>query len=230
MANSVALIPVRAADALNENGKLQMVGDISLLERTIGTALAAKQVGRVVVSTDDEAVAKHAIKFGAEAPFIRPSELSGPDVQLPQVLNYSLNQLEAESSSEPIDTVVLMEISHPFRSAELIDQMLLTLVDENLDSVFTVLEVRSNLWSYDAEGNLHRVNEDDVYQTRAKKNPLFKEMLGLVTVTKRQYVTDDSFLGKNIAVAPVHYLESQIDWRDPAGKLIANQIILANEK
>lgn len=56
---------------------LQEIGGLPLVAHSILIAKQLSEVERVVVSTDDEEIARVSEKYGAEVPFLRPSEISG---------------------------------------------------------------------------------------------------------------------------------------------------------
>ena len=47
-----------------------------LVAWSIESAKKINKISRIIVSTDSEEIAEVALKFGAEIPFLRPSELS----------------------------------------------------------------------------------------------------------------------------------------------------------
>ena len=53
-----------------------------------------KDLTFIFVSTDNEDTAQIARDVGVKSPFIRPPELSLPSVGLPEVLKFSLNEIE----------------------------------------------------------------------------------------------------------------------------------------
>ena len=58
------------------NKNLRQVGGMSLIQRSVLQALEMKDISRVFCSTDSEAIANEAQKFGAEVPWLRPDELA----------------------------------------------------------------------------------------------------------------------------------------------------------
>lgn len=73
----IALIPARAGSKGVSNKNIRDLGGYPLIAWSIMAAKKSKLIDRVIVSTDSEEYAKLAIQFGAEAPFLRPSEISG---------------------------------------------------------------------------------------------------------------------------------------------------------
>lgn len=79
---------------------------------TIEVALNLPGIDRLVVSTEDEEIAKVAVQFGAEVPFIRPADLAGDAVP---GLAPVLHALEALPG---FDRVLLLQPTSPLRSRE----------------------------------------------------------------------------------------------------------------
>src|SRR4029453_18018832 len=138
----LALIPVRGRD-LVKSGGMPLLGDRPLMAYTVDAARHARTVGRVVVSTDSEDVQRLALSLGAEAPFLRPAELSAPGTPLEAALRHAVLTLESDGSYRA-QIVVRLEISHPFRDVGLIDRVVRTLVEQDLDTVFTEYEDHHN--------------------------------------------------------------------------------------
>ena len=72
------LIPARGGSKGLPGKNIRPLLGKPLIAWTIETALKAaeRSPGRVVVSTDDEAIADVARSYGAEVPFMRPKELA----------------------------------------------------------------------------------------------------------------------------------------------------------
>lgn len=72
----VAIIPARSGSKSIKDKNLANLGGYPLLAYSIVAAKLSKRVGRVLLSTDSERYAELGRRFGAEAPFLRPPELS----------------------------------------------------------------------------------------------------------------------------------------------------------
>jgi N-acylneuraminate cytidylyltransferase len=120
-------------------------------------------IERVIVSTDSSEYAKMAIDLGAEAPFLRPPEISGdrsPDIDF--VLN-ALNWL-ATQGVEP-DFLVHIRPTTPFRDPELIDEAVRKFVGTKmataLRSVHEMSESAYKTFEIAPSGQLKRLGADD---------------------------------------------------------------------
>ena len=72
----IAIIPARGGSKGVPGKNIKELDGKPLIAYTIEAALGAKGVDRVIVTTDDEAIADVARKYGAEVPFMRPDCLA----------------------------------------------------------------------------------------------------------------------------------------------------------
>ena len=73
MSDVTAMIPARGGSRGIPRKNLAELAGKPLIAHTIEAALASRRVDRVMVSTEDEAIAETARRYGAEVPFRRPS-------------------------------------------------------------------------------------------------------------------------------------------------------------
>jgi CMP-N-acetylneuraminic acid synthetase len=180
-------------------------------------------VDRIVVSTDDARVAEAARELGADVPFIRPKALVARDVPLAKVLQHAVKCLDNDDTPA-VDLVALLEITHPVRPAGLIDKVIEVVLRESLDSAFAAREERHAFWTFDEAGNLTRVRPRDEIP-RSELQPLYKEMGGLVTVIRADFVRRGERLGERVGVVPVRDLSSLVDLHDEDGLLLAERLL-----
>jgi CMP-N-acetylneuraminic acid synthetase len=89
-----------------------------LIAYTIAAALQSEVFAAVAVSTDSERYADIARHYGAEVPFLRPSDFAGefsPDIEW---VEYTLKRLQSEGRS--FDCFSILRPTSPFRQAETI--------------------------------------------------------------------------------------------------------------
>jgi len=209
----VAIIPVR--------GSSIKVGKKNLLEYTLRIALGSKLIKRVVVSTDNEETAKLAKNIGAFAPFIRPSNLSEDYVDVGDVLSYSLDQIEKKYGVP--DLVVLMEETYPFRTANLIDEMIVQLVHDGLDSLVAVKTESRGIW-LDTEGVLEELLEGFM-PSSLKKSQALVGLMGLGYVTRPMFIRSSNLYGNRLGVYKINDPFAPIQVRDPIGVMIAEKFL-----
>jgi N-acylneuraminate cytidylyltransferase len=127
-----------------------------LIAYSIAAGLQSKLVNRVICSTDSEEIADVARKYGAEIPFMRPSELAqdhSPDI------DFFLHTIEtlAATGYRP-DIIVQLRPTDPIRKPGLVDEAVQMLID-NLDahSVRTITEPGYSpykMWTVNSSGTL----------------------------------------------------------------------------
>lgn len=119
MSNVVALIGARAGSKGVPHKNIKLLGGRSLLAWSIAACLRSPSIDRVIVSTDSADYAALATKLGAEAPFLRPAEISGDRSTDYDFIVHALDWLAAEGQ-EP-DYLVHIRPTTPLRDPALID-------------------------------------------------------------------------------------------------------------
>ena len=77
MSSVVAIIPARSGSKGVKDKNIKNLHGHSLLEWSINAAKRSQLIDRVFISTDSPEYAKKAEEYGAEAPFLRPDDISG---------------------------------------------------------------------------------------------------------------------------------------------------------
>jgi len=117
-ARILVIITARGGSKGVPRKNIRPLGGRPLIAWTIETALAIKDhVARVVVSTDDAEIAAISRTYGAEVPFLRPAELAQDTTKSLPVLQHAVQAIEQQDGS-PVDWVLLLQPTTPFRSAE----------------------------------------------------------------------------------------------------------------
>ena len=169
-AAALALIPARGGSKGIPGKNLQEVEGVSLVGRSVQAALASNRVSRVVVSTDDDAIAAAARSHGAEV-VRRPEHLSGDTASSESALLHALEQLSMDGPLPP--QLVFLQCTSPFTSGEQIDQVLAALDAPAVNSSFAVAAWHGFLWRGDGRG----INHDPLLprQRRQDLEPAYLE-------------------------------------------------------
>lgn len=215
----LAIIPVRGKDA-EVDGKPVLLANRPLISYTIETALNSPIVNRTVVTTDSPSTRELAISLGAEAPFIRPAELAEPGVSLDQVLQHCARWLAEEEDYRP-SAVMSLETSHPIRPDGLLDQVAGSLVEQRLDTVFTVYEEHHAFWGVDEYGELSPIGEEET-KPRALRRPMYREIAGLALVCRSEVLLHQGRrFGERVGIIPLREAYALVDTQDPEGLELA---------
>lgn len=135
----LVVIPARAGSKRLPRKNIKELGGIPLLAYRIRSALHSTCVSRVIVSTDDDDIARLSEKFGAEVLFKRPAELASDVARSSEVLTHSLNWIE-EHEHQTYEAVLLAEPTTPFVRVEHIDQAYVTLRKKKASLILGVTE------------------------------------------------------------------------------------------
>jgi len=91
--NAIAIIPARGGSKRIPKKNIKDFFGKPLISYSIEVALSSKLFEKVVVSTDDEEIARIAKEYGAEVPFLRPKELSDDFTGTGDVVEHAINEL-----------------------------------------------------------------------------------------------------------------------------------------
>jgi CMP-N-acetylneuraminic acid synthetase len=135
----LGIIPARGGSKGLYGKNLQWLAGRPLLEYTARAARASRRLSRVVLSTDDQAIADAGRTLGLDVPFLRPADLSADDTPMLPVMQHAVQALARAGFAA--DVAVLLQPTSPLRRAEHIDSAVDLLVSSGADSVVSVLEV-----------------------------------------------------------------------------------------
>lgn len=110
---------------------------IPLIAYTIAEARLSKFITRYIVSTDDEEIRQVAIKWGADAPFLRPAEFSTDTASSAGALKHAVEWVENEEGVK-YDYVIELMCTNPMKTVEDIDAVIEKLITTKADSVIAV--------------------------------------------------------------------------------------------
>jgi len=156
MNNIIALIPARSGSKGVPNKNIRHIDGIPLIAYSIAAALKSTLVDRVIVSTDSEEYAELAISYGAEAPFIRPKDISGDLATDVEFFKHVIDWLQENENFVP-EYFVHLRPTTPFRDPKILDKA----IEEFVGSGYSALR------------SCHKMSESS-YKTFEVENDIFK--------------------------------------------------------
>ncbi|WP_337996582.1 acylneuraminate cytidylyltransferase family protein [Oleispirillum naphthae] len=145
-----------------------------LLAHAVDVAKAVPGIARVVVSTDDPAIAEAARAAGAEVPFLRPAELASDTA--PEWLAWQHAIRALRETGDPVDVFLSLPATSPLRRPVDVACCLDTLADGDADMVITVREAERNPYfnmvRKEKDGSV-RLAVEGVYHRRQDAPPIF---------------------------------------------------------
>ncbi|WP_022889845.1 acylneuraminate cytidylyltransferase [Agromyces italicus] len=171
---AVAIIPARGGSKGLPGKNLMRLGGVSLVGRAIAAAHAARSVGAVVVTTDDDEIARVARAAGATV-VDRPAELAGDTASSESALLHALDELEEAHGPLPAVTLFVQATS-PFIDPSDLDAAVARVVSHEADSVFAAVESHAFVWRAAGDGSVFGANHDAaVRRRRQEREPEFRE-------------------------------------------------------
>jgi hypothetical protein len=164
----IALIPARGGSKGLPNKNIKILNGKPLIAYTIEAALQAKEISRVIVSTDYENIKEVALEYGAEVPFLRPDSLATDSSSSLDVFRYTINRLEEEENIV-IDNFVVLQPTSPLRTSKHIDEAISLFREKKAKAVVSYCkEYHSIFWhkKVDKQGKIVNLFEGDFSKNR----------------------------------------------------------------
>lgn len=186
LGKTLAIIPAKGASKRLPRKNLRLLGGRSLLDWTVSTALATTVFDRVIVSTEDDVIAKEAKHLGAEVPFMRPQHLAVDPAGVVDVCLHTLERLEVDEG-QTFETLVVLLPSSPFRSVGDIQEALNCYLKSGANFLMSVTKFEHSPLSsliLDRDGFLQPLHPDWIHRlgAKAKEVPNLVRCNGAVTV------------------------------------------------
>jgi CMP-N,N'-diacetyllegionaminic acid synthase len=141
----IAFIPARGGSKGVPKKNIKGLSGKPLIAWSIEQALNSELIDRVIVSTDCPEIAKVAIDYGAEIPFLRPEHLSNDTATTESSMLHCCEYL-ADKNELP-ELFILVQCTSPIRSNDVFDLAINDFRSKNLDSLLTVSESHRFTWT-----------------------------------------------------------------------------------
>lgn len=133
---NIAIIPARGGSKRIPRKNIRQFGGKPVIAWPIEAAIKADLFDRIIVSTDDSEIKEVAVKYGAEAPFIRPPELSDDHAITNDVIKHTIRWLIEHG--QKADFICCLYATTPFIQASYIREGHDRLLSSNKDYAFSV--------------------------------------------------------------------------------------------
>ena len=212
----LAVIPARGGSKSIPRKNIKLLAGRPLLAWTIEAARAAQLVDRVVVSTDDAAIATVATAYGAEV-IARPAELATDTASSESALLHALDYLQESESYRP-EVVAFLQCTAPLITPADVDGTVRLVCQEGYDSAVTMAPFHYFLWRDAGDGQMMGVNHEATRRLRRQdREPEYQEV-GAVYAMRAAGLEEHRFrffgrIGKHlISPARAFELDEPGDW------------------
>ena len=219
----LALIPARGGSKGIPGKNIRPLAGKPLISHTIAAALQVPEISRVVVTTDDPAIASVAHQWGAEVPFLRPPALAADDTPGIAPVLHALEQI-AEATR-----ILLLQPTSPLRSSADIEGILAFQREHRAPSVVSVCDAGKHprwMYSLGDGGRLSPVlpPSEETADCRQHLEPAYA-LNGALYLCDRQWLLDTgAFVGAG-TLGYVMPLERSVDIDTPLDWLWAETLL-----
>ena len=191
MSRLLAVIPARGGSKGLPGKNIKPFAGLPLIAHSILFAKLCPEIDRCLVSTDAPDIAEIAKRFGAEAPFVRPSALAQDDTPLWPVLQHALALAEQEEGV-PYDFLVLLDPTSPAREPRDVSESLQRLLEApGADGVIGVSRPDFNpIWHcvVERDGWMTDLHPDGAAVDRRQELPVVYRINGSLYVWRAAFV------------------------------------------
>lgn len=205
MGEVLAIIPARSGSKSVKDKNIRMINGKPMMAYSIGHALQAECIDRVIVSTDSGKYAQIAREYGAEVPFLRPAEYATDTALDIDVFEHALRYLEENEGYMP-ELVVQLRPTYPVRRISDIENMVKYMRDNpDIDSIRCIApakEIAYKMWFKDENNMLRPVMTDipECYNMPRQQLPKIYYQNACIDVIRTEVVLNQhSMSGRKIA-------------------------------
>jgi pseudaminic acid cytidylyltransferase len=133
---NIAIIPARGGSRRIPGKNIKLFAGKPIIAYSIEAAKASDIFDRIIVSTDSDEIAKVAIAYGAEIPFVRPQELSDDHTPTAPVITHAIQWFNDRGHFPEFACCIYA--TAPFVKPEFLKEGYEIIVKYNVTSVFSV--------------------------------------------------------------------------------------------
>ena len=133
----LAIVPARSGSKGISDKNMRILAGKSLIGWAGDCIGKLNWIDGKVISTDSPAYAAEGRRYGLDAPFLRPDNLSTDSAGAVETITHALSEAE-KFYSNVFDIVLIVEPTSPLRKPEDIEKATHLLIDSGADSVVTV--------------------------------------------------------------------------------------------
>ena len=219
----LAVIPARKNSKGIPGKNVVEVHGRPLIAWTIEAARKSPSIERVVVSTDCVEIAKTSRSWGAETPFMRPTELALDNTPGTAPVIHACQQLPGYES------VILLQPTSPLRDSSHIEAAIEKFREEQVDFLVSVTQPKHHpnwVFAQDNQGNLQKWNQTPIATTRQSLAKCFALNGAIYIATVERLLETETFLTSETRAFEMSP-EDSIDIDSPADLIISQALLNA---
>lgn len=193
----LGIIPARKGSKGIPKKNIKPFAGKELILWSIEAAIGSNSIDKTLVSTDCKEIAALSNKNGADAPFIRPMELSSDKSKAIDVV------LHAIENTEIFDYVILLQPTSPLRTSKHIDEAFNQMLGRNLKSCVSISIAKSNpylMYNIGSNSTVSSVLPHQGQYSRRQDYPECYELNGAIYIAQvdwlkknKSFISEDTF-------------------------------------
>lgn len=218
----LGIIPARGGTKSVPGKNIKILAGKPLLQYTVDVAKQAKNISKLILSSDDNEIIKIAEQLNLEVPFKRPIELAKDDTPTLPVIQHALKFFMAKGIY--FDAVCLLQVTSPFKTNEFIDQAIDKFIKSGADALVSVQQVPDEFnphWTFKVnnEDNLELLTKEKQIISRRQDLPKVYHRDGVIYITKTNVLLEqNSLYGSKLSYieSPPHFnvnIDVMEDWK-----------------
>tara|TARA_B100002051_G_C16587264_1_gene560848 strand:+ start:200 stop:904 length:705 start_codon:yes stop_codon:yes gene_type:complete len=217
----LAVIPARGGSKGIPKKNIKKLNDKPLIAFTIEQSLNCPIIDKTIVSTDSDEIAEISKSYGAEVPFIRPSEISQDSTPDLPVFEHVLNFFSSNDFFNP-DLLINLRPTSPIRKNNIIERAVNKMVAKGYDSVRSVSPVKNHpYWMVKIDNGRVKPFLRDKSPINYPQRQLLPELFyfnGNVDVVSSKNLTEGILFGDNMGIISIDSsdcvdIDSQADFK-----------------
>jgi N-acylneuraminate cytidylyltransferase/CMP-N,N'-diacetyllegionaminic acid synthase len=216
----ICFISARGGSKGVKQKNIRILGDKPLIAHAIISAKESGLFDAIVVSTEDEEIARISKNYGADVPFMRPTELATDNTTTDQVLLHGIQELK--HLGYEFDVVALRDCTVPFIDKNDIRGAIDLLKKSDCNAVFTAVKAHPNpyfgMMEVNSKGYLEISKPYHKEITRRQDAPIVFIVDGLFVFYTRSFLDtkklfSDKVLPYEISKEHGHMIDFEFDFK-----------------
>jgi len=216
----IAIVPARSGSKGVIDKNIKKLAGKPLIAYSIVAAKKTKYIDRIIVSTDSLKYASLAKRYGAEVPFLRPTEIAGDTSTDYEFMKHVIDWLHKNEDYCP-DFVLNLRPVTPFRDSNLIDDAIKALIDSpeatSLRSAHEMSETAYKMCEIDGGYIKSICNGSFDHDNANKPRQAFPTTFtpnGYVDIMRTSYINENKLLYGNRVMAFITPVSYEVDTLD----------------
>lgn len=162
----LAIIPAKGKSSRLPRKNIKLFAGKPLIAWSIIESRKSRFLDEIIVSTEDEEIARISRRFGAKVPFKRPSNLTRGHISSMDVARHAAAWFK--KSKQHFDLVMILQPTSPLRTARDIDESIKHFFKKDADALISIARAtKPPFW-------FKRINKNgylkDLFKSKTKKN------------------------------------------------------------